>query len=277
VQFLLHDGEEEAVPIIKIEFAGKHFFLNSVDGTDLVAHQLQTGQYEAPLPFVMMATYLHCEGLFVDIGANSGIYTVMAGALNHDRRIVAFEPLPELIAVFKHNVAINALSQRVTLHESALSDTTGKATLYLPDPSHGLLETSASLEAGFKDVHSSITVPITTLDEMSIEDEIAVIKIDIEGHEYACLRGARETIRKNRPFIFAEVVGPAKRGFLTAFLAEIGYLDFRLRPDLAIHDGDVVFDNGAWNHAFVPAERLERFKEACDSCNVLMLRRFKLS
>ena len=46
---------------------------------------------------------------------------------------------------------------------------------------------------------------------------------------------------------------------------------------MAIHDGDVLFDNAAWNHAFVPVERLTRFKEACDSCNLSVLRRFDVS
>jgi hypothetical protein len=52
-------------------------------------------------------------------------------------------------------------------------------------------------------------------------------------------------------------------------------VDFRLRPDLAIHDGgEVLYDPLAWNHALVPAERLAKFHEACHSCGIAMLRRF---
>ncbi len=46
---------------------------------------------------------------------------------------------------------------------------------------------------------------------------------------------------------------------------------------MAIHDGEVLFDDdAAWNHALVPSERLNKFKEACDACNLPMLRRFQL-
>ncbi|WP_265576446.1 FkbM family methyltransferase [Methylobacterium sp. 4-46] len=261
----------------KVDFAGKHFYLDAAGGMDLVGHQVSAGAYEPPLPFLMMATYLRSEGIFVDVGANTGVYSVMAGILAEDRTVLAFEPLAALVAVLRRNLAANGLTDRVTVHELALSDVSGEATLHLPDPSHGLLETSASLEHDFKAVHGTVRVAVRTLDELDIRERIAVIKVDIEGHEHAFLGGARETIRRDRPFVFAEVVGPAKRGALRAFLADVNYLDFRLRPDLAIHDGEVVFDELAWNHAFVPAERLEKFKEACDSCGVVMVRRFRLT
>jgi FkbM family methyltransferase len=224
----------------------------------------------------MMATLLRVEGCFVDVGANTGIYVVMAGILTVDRNIYAFEPLPAVARIARGNIEANALTQRVTLHEVALSDAVGTASLHLPDPGHGLIETSASLEKDFKVAHTIIEVPMKTLDDFSIKETIGVIKVDIEGHEYAFLRGAVETIKRDRPLIFAEVVGPARKASIGAFLHDADYVDFRLRPDMAIHDGEVVFDNLAWNHAFVPRERIEKFKEACDSCGILMVRRYML-
>lgn len=172
---------------------------------------------------------------------------------------------------------LNGIASQVEIHEIALSEKDGTAVLHIPDPGHGLLETSASLEQGFQQVHSTISVPVRRFDNLGIQDHIGVIKVDIEGHEHAFLRGARDSILRDRPIIFAEVVGPAKRGAIGAFLHGVDYLDFRLRPDMAIHDGEVLFDNAAWNHALVPTERLDKFKEICDSCNLPVLRRFTLS
>lgn len=262
---------------LNVNFAGRSFEIDSSDGMDLVAQQLAAGSYEAPLPFVMMATLLRVEGAFIDVGANTGIYSVMASTFAPDRKVIAFEPLPPVLSILRKNFALNNLQDKVTVHEVALSDRNGVASLHLPDPHHGLVETSASLERDFKPAHSIIEVPVKRFDDMNISDFIGVIKADIEGHEYAFLNGARETIMRDRPIVFAEVVGPAKRGPMNALLQNIGYMDFRLRPDMVIHDGEVLFDDAAWNHALIPVERLAKFKEICDSCSLPMFRRFQLS
>lgn len=262
---------------VEVSFAGRVFQLENRNDMDLVARQIAGGSYEPPLPMLMMAALVRAEGIFVDVGANTGVYTVMAGAIAPDRSIIAFEPLPPVVEILKRNILANGLAERVRLIEVALSERAGTATLHLPDPGHGLVETSASLEPDFQPAHSVCAVRVERLDDIGITDQIGVIKVDIEGHEHAFLRSARDTILRDRPIIFAEVVGPAKRAAIGAFLHSVDYMDFRLRPDMAIHDGAVMFDNAAWNHALVPRERLPDFKAACDSCNLTLLRRFQLT
>lgn len=271
------DWQAGIMVFVEISFAGRAFRLENLNDMDLVARQIASGSYEPPLPMLMMATLVRAEGIFVDVGANTGVYTVMAGTIAPDRPIVAFEPLPTVVEILKRNIVANGLAERVRLVEVALSDAAGTAKLHLPDPGHGLVETSASLEPDFQQAHSICEVRVERLDDIGIRDQIAVIKVDIEGHEHAFLRGARDVILRDRPIIFAEVVGPAKRSAIGAFLHGVDYMDFRLRPDMAIHDGEVMFDNAAWNHALVPRERLSSFKAACDSCNLAMLRRFQLT
>ena len=263
--------------LVNVSFAGKTFQLDSSNGMDRVAQQIAAGSYEPPLPLLMMALLLRSEGLFVDVGANTGVYSIMAGVIASDRKIVAFEPLPPVVEILRRNIAANHLTDRITLYDVALSDCAGTADLHLPDPSHGLIETSASLEESFQKSHATVRVNVSRLDDIAVSEPIAVLKVDIEGHESAFLHGARETVLRDRPFIFAEVVGPAKRSRIGAFLHGVGYMDFRLRPDMAIHDGEVLFDDAAWNHALIPSERLSKFKEACDACALPMLRRFYLS
>ena len=261
---------------IQVTFAGQSFSLDSSNGADLVARQLAGGSYEAPLPMLMMATLLRVEGIFVDVGANTGVYSVLAGVLARDRRIIAFEPLPGVVEILKRNLALNHLTEQVEIHEVALSSGSGTARFYLPHPGHGLVETSATLEPDFQHAHSVVEVPITRFDDIAIPETVGVIKVDIEGHEHAFLRGARASILRDRPIIFAEVLAPARRAAIGAFLHDVDYVDFRLRPDMAIHDGEVVFDNAAWNHALIPAERLAKFKAVCDACDLPMLRRYQL-
>ncbi len=259
-----------------VTFAGRTFRVDAANGMDQVADQMRNGSYEPPLPLLMMATLLRTEGSFVDVGANTGLYSVVAGVLAPDRKIMSFEPHPTVAAACLRNLQANDLIERVQLHQVALSDSAGVLDLYMPDQGHGLIETSASLERDFQKVASSISVEVKRLDDFEINAPIAVIKVDIEGHEYAFLRGAEKLIQRDRPIIFLEILHGAKRHLLGQFLRDTGYIDFRLRADMAIHDGEVQFDPAAWNHAFVPAERTMRFKEACDSCSLPMLRRFQL-
>ena len=135
---------------LQISFAGRNFHLNSIGGADAVAVQMQRGLYEAPLPMLTMAIAIRTKGLFIDVGANNGLYSILAAIARPDLRGLAFEPYPPVVDVLRGNLAINALDARIDVVQCALSDHDGEAALFLPDQGHGLLETSCSLEAKFK-------------------------------------------------------------------------------------------------------------------------------
>ena len=148
---------------------------------------------------------------------------------------------------------------------AALSNRIGEAPLFIPSQEHGLVETSASLEAGFKAGHSAVEqVPVSTLDALVRRHprprRVAVIKIDVEGHDAAVLSGASRTIRWHRPIIFIEVLPTSDLASMARLLKRHRYTDLGLRPDGIVDAGrDVRFDWAAWNHAFVPRERAAAF------------------
>jgi FkbM family methyltransferase len=189
-----------------------------------------------------------------------------AAVIVTDKRIISFEPHMAVSKILTKNIEINDLQDRITLYNCALSVSIGSAKLFFPDPSHTLIETSVSLEESFQLSAGAIEVELRRLDDFELPSRIAVINVDIEGDEHASLAGAPNLIERDRPIIFIEVLHKARMNLLDRFLRTSEYLDFRLRPDMAIHDGGVMFDHLAWNHAFVPKERLAKFKEAYDSC-----------
>lgn len=257
--------------LIKLRFADRDFVLDDAGGSDLVAKQMQQGFYEAPLPMLTMAIVARTPGLFLDVGANNGLYSVLAGITRPDVRIVAFEPYPPALEILKANVSANALSNRVDIRPIALSDNEGLAVLYLPDQGHGLLETSSSLEPNFRSVNQgTVEAKKERLDAIELSDTIGLIKADIEGHEHAFLEGARKTISRDRPFIFIEVLPPNPQHAvqITNFIHELGYIDFRLRPEAAIYSDNVEHDPLAWNHALVPKDRMDLFAQACEAHNL---------
>ena len=171
--------------------------------------------------------------LFVDVGANAGLYAWIA------RRQGA-----EAIAVEPHPVMASRLRMRlpdVEVVEAALSDTVGTATLYVPSVGHHDVTTRSSLAGavneGFE--QRTVTVQVRRLDDL-LEERGAVgfVKIDVEGHEDGVLRGARRILESDRPVILIEIEWRHHRGRAPELIASLtadGYeggflLDGRYRP-----------------------------------------------
>ena len=59
---------------------------------------------------------------FIDVGANCGIYTILAATINPHVRIVAIEPMPKICAALTHNVRQNGFDGRVTILNVAVGN-----------------------------------------------------------------------------------------------------------------------------------------------------------
>lgn len=242
--------------------------LTAPSGTDqTVAALIQQGWsgFEHPLPTKFFDWARRRPGVVADVGANSGLYSLLGTFAAPGNEVFAFEADPEVFKVLERNLDLN-FGHRVTALAMAVSDTSGEADLFIPAKGHGLVETSSSLEQSFKPEHSSvIKVKVTSIDAVVKErlrrdQRLSVAKVDIEGHEWPALSGAGWSVHRFRPLLFVEVLDRAAYDFLTHFLSEHSYLDVPLLPEgrLAAY-GNVEFHPGAWNHAFVPSEMLPEF------------------
>ena len=239
-------------------------------GDDQVARAVGEGglwAFEPPLPALFAELARRCRGDVVDVGANTGLYSLLAVAANRGVQVHAVEALPAVADLLGENLALNRpLARRVRVHRLAASDTSGRATLYLPPPTGTIIETSASLDPNFKeDVASIIEVETRTLDELWDavgQPVVGLVKVDTEGTEHLVLRGAERLLAATRPVVVCEVLPRAAADELTGRLARSDYLDVRLRRDVLVVGEAVGFDPDAWNHAFVPRERLPAFEDA---------------
>lgn len=138
------------------------------------------------------------DAVTVDVGANCGLYTRRLARLS--RRVHAFEPSEQMARLLRRTSARN-----VSVHELALSDHEGDAELFIPQgedgPVHGLasLEARADPPAGLMSVH----VPTARLDAV-IDQDVAFVKIDVEGHELHVLNGAVEILERCQPVFLVE-------------------------------------------------------------------------
>jgi FkbM family methyltransferase len=264
--------EAFTLPPDPVTQAERAFVMDTHGGRDQVARLARAGSidaFEPPMPTLFLRAVRERPGLVIDVGANTGFYALIAAGASPENRVLAFEPDPSVLDDLRRNIALNGFEDRITVQAHALSDRIGKAPLFVPTQEHGLIETSSSLEAAFKEAHSAVhEVEVTTLDTLlgGWRDRlrrVTVIKVDVEGHEAPVLRGAERLIRRWRPLLFVEVLVRADVEALSAFIAAHDYRSIVLRPDgIGAPSRTVAFDPSGWNHAFVPAERAEAFAAA---------------
>ncbi len=152
-------------------------------------------------PTPMLTGLLMAGGdLCLDIGANAGFHTLTAGLFF--KKVVAIEPTPATAERLRTNVVLSGF-WHVRVEPIALGDADGEATLAVT-PGHCGTNRIASGGGG-------VRVPVRTLDALAIDPEgglaghrVDFIKVDVEGHERAVLKGGRETIARDRPDLLVE-------------------------------------------------------------------------
>ncbi|MGI9407629.1 MAG: FkbM family methyltransferase [Hyphomicrobiaceae bacterium] len=146
----------------------------------------------------------------IDCGANIGLYAVLAGVHAASvREIHAFEPVPATFQRLSHHVRANELDDKVTCHETALSDHRGTFEMQFDPNSTGVSTMSESMATAqgrkFIDV---LEVHAVRLDDvLSLEGRKLFIKIDVEGHALAVLGGMPDLLANNRAVLQIEESG----------------------------------------------------------------------
>jgi FkbM family methyltransferase len=231
--------------------------------------------YETPTPSVFVSLAQRGSGLALDIGANTGIFTLLAAAANPDLRVYAFEPLASVRELLHANIAHNPdLAPRIAVQPCALSRASGSSVFFETINDQGLITTSSSLELDYArqaGEYRRVTVITRTLDswaEAVQPASVALLKIDVEGHEDAVIAGGRNTVSRHRPFIIVEILGPSRVEAFDRMLLESKYLDFALSPTALRHCLRVRFHADAWNHLLCPAEKIQQIFTLCGQLNL---------
>jgi FkbM family methyltransferase len=190
----------------------------------LKVHQLRRRSFEHELRIAPHLCNPH--KISIDIGASVGFYSV--NICENSARCIAFEPRPDQAARLLRMVSATGL--RIQVEALALSDSAGFACLRVPtgDPGRSSIEGANHMEVGDGNTEISVTVTKRSLDEYGLL-EVGFIKIDVEGHEMAVLRGAENTLRNSMPIILVEIEERHRAGAtrqIPAYLAGLGYEGF---------------------------------------------------
>lgn len=170
--------------------------------------------------FAALDKILRPGDVLIDVGANSGIYTLKgARIVGNDGAVLSLEPNPDLLKVLKHNTGRNHLSN-VRLRGLAAAEECREFRFFEIDnkPNSFSLVSRDDGTASF----SVLAVDLDSLVRWEGIRRVDVIKIDAEGAEDRVLAGASTIIREHQPVIIAEVT----RAGLSAL--PDGYRSFRL-------------------------------------------------
>ncbi len=151
--------------------------------------------------------------VFVDIGANLGIFSLQAAAIGGARsRIYSFEPQPRAAAALHSSAMANDM-RTIAVVEMVVSASEGVVPFYVPTTGSGVGSLSpdhASQGSGAVELNR----PSTSLDAFVAShavERLDLIKIDVEGFEADVLIGSTDTLRRFSPVIWFEVNPAALR------------------------------------------------------------------
>jgi FkbM family methyltransferase len=135
------------------------------------------------------------DDVFLDVGANIGYYSVLAGKIIGDSgRVISVEPVPSTAEVLNYNIKLNNL-RNVKVIQKATWSNNQVITMYVPESFFGMASICNLHDADALDVEG------ITLDTVCEAPEVNLLKIDAEGSEYQILEGARKTLEKTRNVI----------------------------------------------------------------------------
>jgi FkbM family methyltransferase len=179
---------------------------------DIGVHLLTLGRWEPPY-MALFARLVRPGDTVLDLGANLGVYTLMAARLvGPAGRVHAFEPNPRLAHLVNLSIRINGFAPRAQVHRVAASDRTGVAQLFLTDSHSGggsLAATGEQRDATGEAKHA-VECRLVPLDTLFPDPamKVDVIKMDVEGHEGPALRGMRLLLARSPDLRIMMEFGP---------------------------------------------------------------------
>src|SRR5579863_3318673 len=191
---LLPDGNM----LVQTLFGNKYIIdpLDLIIAPNLIVYR----QWEAELSaFFNMA--LTPDTVFVDVGANFGYFTCLAGSrigLSGTGRVFAIEPNPKCAELLRKNVLINWSMCPVEVFQNAVAERECTLELIVPKNRAANAHLGPSGDRPLEPYQDIFEVSVRPLDSIIPEGKVVdLMKIDVEGHEFAALSGARAVISRS--------------------------------------------------------------------------------
>lgn len=159
-----------------------------------------------------------------DIGANTGVYALLAKTINPNANIFAFEPVERVYEKLITNNRLNGYN--INCIKKAISNYNGEATIYDKNTEH-IYSVTVNTDTSFNK-ENSIPTKIETirLDSFIKSTQISkidLLKVDVETHEVEALEGFGKYLKKYEPTFIIEILNDKIAKGIQELISDIDY------------------------------------------------------
>lgn len=197
-----------------------------------------------------------------DIGANTGLYSLVAKTVNPIADVHAFEPFGAIFTKLQKNAALNSFEMHTNC--MAVSDYTGEAVIYTEDPDFAYSVT-VNKNLWVKDKAAiKLDIQTTTLKDYIEErhiERIDLVKIDVETHEPEVMKGFAEYFLRFKPILLIEILNDEIAAQLNPYF-DPALFDFYNIDELAgIRKVKRLAKSDYYNFLIVPREKAHLYND----------------
>lgn len=204
-----------------------------------------------------------CEtsDVIVDIGANTGVYSLVAKTVNPASSVYAFEPVTRVYKKLLENIELNKFD--IHAYEQAASNSNGTAIIYDTDSEHTYSVTvnKNMFSSGTRVIESSIeTITLDSFIKQNKLSKIDLIKIDVETHEAEVLEGFSEFLSVHKPSMLIEILTDEVGEKVEALVKDLNYLYFNIDELGSIRQVTSLSKSDFYNYLFCSAQTADTLK-----------------
>jgi FkbM family methyltransferase len=232
--------------IITCDFDGISFNMYSECDDGIVDYLFyHNAEYPESQDLRVFMSLAKASGVIIDIGANTGVYSILSSKVNPKAKIFSVEPYLSNFVRLEKNIKCNNL-QNVEAVNIAIGENDGHINFFVPN--NNAISDVSSVNGNFsKSIYPDIKwvetkIPINTLDLFSkrIAQRINLVKCDVESYEMSVFKGATEVLKTHKPTIlFESFIDAERKAFFDQILSINQYYAY-----MVLRDGLVRLDNG---------------------------------
>ncbi len=180
---------------------GNYYLPTDAHSDDIKKTIINNGIFDKPI-VDLAKKYIKKGSVVLDVGSNFGQMAILYSNVVGDKGVVhAFDADDFVFSILEKNIAANK-KNNITPHFGAVFNKDGE-TLHFPVQNFERFQTYGSYGIDYSEEATGRSVKTLTIDSLNIEDEISLMKVDVQGGDLFALQGAKETIMKHRmPIIF---------------------------------------------------------------------------
>lgn len=205
----------------------------------------------------------------LDIGANTGLFSVLSSLSNKQANIYSFEPHSSNSNRMRKNLSLNNI-QNVTIMEQAVGNEVGELLLSVPSD-NSITDVSSANHEFSKAIYSDISwdvrkVPLNTVDNFSnsLSFPIDLIKCDVETFEIEVFNGMKKVLKQDKQtIIFEYFLDETKKEYFNQLLKDY-YAYLILTQGLVHTEEGLVYSNEGLNYLITPVKPSKSFLSYSD-------------